>query len=530
MSQFKNSQIDIIEKYGLSNVPSDIIAAAFNNAQVIVYSYSLSLQRILFVSKAVESILGVDIESILSPQSKLLKLVSREDLPRVKEFLRSLKNGEKSSVEYSVYDNNKNLVNLKHSAFPVFEKNHLDRIDGVIYDISAEKKAFNSLHQSEKRFRSIFDSSEELIFIIDHHLMITSINNHGALLLAYTPSEMIGKSILSFISESYTSEISSLLSDFETKPLPGKIIWIFKDKFDNEIPIEVSLKSDSSDPESFLIGLGHDSARYLDMEYEILELKAKIDELNQIITVERNRKNSDDSFLHELNKIRNEFISNVSHEFRTPLASIIGFAETIDSDNDMPDETRSEFNKIILAEAKRLANLINDILNFSKMESGEIILHKEKASVNELLQNVVNSIQRKIEKKSIHLLTEFSPENIFFFGDKKWIEVVFENILENSIKFTPTQGKISVSLKGTASFAAIIISDTGAGIPANEIPYLFDKFFKGSKYSNEPGTGLGLCISKQILDLHNAHISIESKVNIGTSVFINIPRVINGKE
>ena len=348
-------------------------------------------------------------------------------------------------------------------------------------------------------------------------------------MLGYLPSEMKGKLIFSFISDTYIPEVKSSLLTLDNTSVLNRSIWIFKDKFGNQLPIEVNAKISLTDSNAYIILLGRDTARYLDMEYEIQELKAKIEELNQIIVIERGRKNEDTPVSDELNKLRNEFISNVSHEFRTPLASIVGFAETIDSDDDMPNETRSEFNKIILSEAKRLANLINDILNFSKMESGDIILNKEKTQIIELLRSVVDSLMRKIEKKSLIVSTDYPDGEEFVFGDKKWLKIVFENIIENSIKFTNPNGKISVSLKESDDFVEILISDTGVGIPENEIPFLFQKFYKGSKYSNEPGTGIGLCMVKEILDLHKGEILISSEVNKGTSVLIKIPRIKNGR-
>ncbi|MHC1737815.1 MAG: ATP-binding protein [Ignavibacteriaceae bacterium] len=529
MPEITNIQSDDSAKPGHITVPPNVIAEAFNNANVIVYSYSVPEKKILFVTKAVESIIGFGMETVLADNIRLLKLVLTQDRPSVKDFLRSLRKGEESSVEYRIIDETGKERHLKHAGYPVIVDNNLERIDGVIYDQTSEKNAYLALQKSEENFRNIFNTSDDLIFFLNRDSSITSVNASGALLLGYLPTEMKGKPIFSFISDSYIPEVTSSLQTLENKSILNKAIWIFKDKFDNEIPIEVNAKMNLADPHAYIICLGRDTSRYLDMEYEIQELKAKIDELNQIILIERGRKNEDTSLSEELNKLRNEFISNVSHEFRTPLVSIVGFAETIDSDDDMPDETRAEFNKIILAEAKRLANLINDILNFSKIESGDIILKKEKTQLNELLNNVVNSLMRKIEKKSLGISTDYSDGEEFVFGDNKWLKVVFENIIENSIKFTNPNGKISISLKGSDDFAEVLISDTGVGIPESEIPYLFQKFFKGSKYSNEPGTGIGLCMVKEVLDLHKGEVRISSEVNKGTSVLIKIPRVKNGR-
>lgn len=529
MPEITNIQSNDTVKPGHTDVPREIIAEAFNNANVIVYSYSVPQKKILFVTKAVESIIGFGMETVLADNIRLLKLVLPEDRAAVKDFLRSLRKGKESSAEFRIIDESGKERHLRHMGYPVEVENKLERIDGVIYDQTSEKNAYLELRKSEENFRNIFNTSDDLILFLNSDYSITSVNTSGALMLGYLPSEMKGKLIFSFISDTYIPEVKSSLLTLDNTSVLNRSIWIFKDKFGNQLPIEVNAKISLTDSNAYIILLGRDTARYLDMEYEIQELKAKIEELNQIIVIERGRKNEDTPVSDELNKLRNEFISNVSHEFRTPLASIVGFAETIDSDDDMPNETRSEFNKIILSEAKRLANLINDILNFSKMESGDIILNKEKTQIIELLRSVVDSLMRKIEKKSLIVSTDYPDGEEFVFGDKKWLKIVFENIIENSIKFTNPNGKISVSLKESDDFVEILISDTGVGIPENEIPFLFQKFYKGSKYSNEPGTGIGLCMVKEILDLHKGEILISSEVNKGTSVLIKIPRIKNGR-
>jgi len=247
--------------------------------------------------------------------------------------------------------------------------------------------------------------------------------------------------------------------------------------------------------------------------------------LKNLIATEREDRFVRSYFLDEIEKLKNDFISNVSHEFRTPLASIIGFAETIDDDDEMPLDTKKEFNKIILNEAKRLANLINHILDFSKIEQGTVEFNFEDIDLNKLAVSVLFKLEDKCYKKEISTEIIQSPLPLIIRGDFKWLELIFENIIENSIKFTNRNGKISIITRANELFAEIVLLDTGIGIPEIDLPHIFQKFFKGSRFTNQPGTGIGLPLAKKIIEQHNGEIEIQSKENIGTTVLIKIPLI-----
>jgi signal transduction histidine kinase len=218
-------------------------------------------------------------------------------------------------------------------------------------------------------------------------------------------------------------------------------------------------------------------------------------------------------------------VSNISHELRTPLASIIGFSETISSDLNMPDNMRNEFNEIILNEGKRLAKLINEMLDISRLEGGRIELSESDFDIIKLLEEVIESNREALETKEIILTKELPAEPVIIKGDKEKISKVLNNILNNSVKFTPLKGRIIISALGLYKEIEITISDTGIGIPEKDIPYIFQKFYRVSRPGTEiPGTGLGLVFVKQIVDLHKGFISIQSEVNKGTTVILKLPK------
>jgi len=212
---------------------------------------------------------------------------------------------------------------------------------------------------------------------------------------------------------------------------------------------------------------------------------------------------------------------------RTPLASIIGFSETIDSDTQMPLEMREEFNKLILNEGKRLARLINDVLNISKIEAGQIRLKKKKIDIIKLIENVIKEIKPSVVAKELNLTLDLpKDENILILDEDKIYQILIE-LINNAVKFTPSGGRITIIGQTLYKEFELIISDTGIGIKEEDKNKIFQKFFRADINQTEAqGAGLGLVFVKQIVDLHKGFISVQSDVNKGTSFTIKLPLLL----
>jgi Signal transduction histidine kinase len=279
-----------------------------------------------------------------------------------------------------------------------------------------------------------------------------------------------------------------------------------------------------------MLGIGRNITQRRFYEDKMKDLNSKLVEANRLISIERDRAKQKISVLEELNRLKNEFVSNISHELRTPLASIIGFSETISSDPAMPDETRNEFIEIILSEGKRLARLINDILDLSKIEGGKIELAKNNNDVIKILHEAIEANQKTAELKNLAFTYDMPEDEVILFCDRERILQVFNNVISNAIKFTEEKGRVKIIVQNFYKELEVIISDTGVGIPAKDIPHIFDKFFRVERPGTEiAGTGLGLVFVKQIVDSHNGLVTVQSEVNKGTTFVIKLPksRIIN---
>jgi PAS domain S-box-containing protein len=397
-------------------------------------------------------------------------------------------------------------------------------------NISKSSKDINpgsSTDQNAARIlESYFEASEDFVFILDKDGYFKSVNEYGAACLYYEISEIEGQHIIELVA----SKNKKILSESFQKILDEEKLVTFEvillSKFGNEVIFQVNCKRLKGESEEFnVIGVGKNITELRYYEEKIKELNMRLLEANRLVSIEKQRSKRQKTILTELNRMKSEFVSNISHELRTPLASIIGFSETISSDPNMPTEMRNEFNEIILNEGKRLAKLINEMLDISRLEGGQIELLKNDFDIIKLLDEVFEANQKAIQGKDLILTKEIPLEPVIIKGDKEKIFRVLNNILNNAIKFTPFKGRINISALSLYKEFEITISDTGAGIPEKDIPYIFQKFYRVSRPGPEiSGTGLGLVFVKQIVDLHKGFINIQSEVNKGTTVILKLPR------
>jgi len=230
--------------------------------------------------------------------------------------------------------------------------------------------------------------------------------------------------------------------------------------------------------------------------------------------------------LRRLEKIRQDFIANVSHELRTPISNIKGYAETlIDGAIDDKDNAR-DFLKIIYTDAERLSNLVNDILDLSKIESGKLRLNITPCHIKSLVHNTIKAFKKKIDKKHIFCKIEI-PENLpEITVDQSMIMQVFFNLIDNAIKYTPEKGTITIDASEiSGNFIDVSIKDTGIGISEKDLPRIFERFYRVDKARSREfgGTGLGLSIVKHIVQSHGGKISVQSTEGRGSTFSFTVP-------
>ncbi|MGM7682518.1 two-component system histidine kinase PnpS [Cytobacillus sp. Hm23] len=223
--------------------------------------------------------------------------------------------------------------------------------------------------------------------------------------------------------------------------------------------------------------------------------------------------------LKMLEQMRKDFVANVSHELRTPITSIKGFSETL-LDGAMKDEnTLQYFMSIILKESERMQSLIQDLLDLSKIEQHGFTLNIDQVDIKVLLEEVMVILAGNADEKNIKVtMNTEATANLFVAGDADRLKQVFINLISNSIVYTGPEGKVDITIAENAEEVSVKIIDSGIGIKEEEIPRIFERFYRvdRDRSRNSGGTGLGLAIVKHIIEAHHGHILVESKVGEGT--------------
>ena len=226
----------------------------------------------------------------------------------------------------------------------------------------------------------------------------------------------------------------------------------------------------------------------------------------------------------EIDRMKSDFISSVSHELRTPLTSIKAYAETMLDDLNMTDETRREFLKIINEESDRLTNLINGILDISKIETGTIEIIRKPINIASVAKRAAESLEYVAGKKKIRLQTDIADHLPELLGDENKIFSMLTNLVNNAIKFTPENGTVSVSAHLVNNELVVKVSDSGMGIPKDDLNKIFGRFYRVHRPGKQiPGTGLGLAIVKEIAMRHDGRIDVESQVEKGSTFTVYLP-------
>lgn len=224
--------------------------------------------------------------------------------------------------------------------------------------------------------------------------------------------------------------------------------------------------------------------------------------------------------LGSIEMLRSDFINNFSHEFKTPIVSLRGYAKVLKKDN-LPDQERNEYLDIIIQESERLAELATNVLQLTKIESQTIVTEKTMFNVTEQIRTAVVLLDSKWSGKNIHFQLESAE--VMIVANEDMLSQVWINLLDNAIKFSPLDSKIKIDIDSKDRQVCISIHDNGPGIEMNQQKYIFDKFYQVDASHSSPGNGLGLSIAHKIIVLHGGIIRVAKSDETGTRFEVTLP-------
>jgi len=263
---------------------------------------------------------------------------------------------------------------------------------------------------------------------------------------------------------------------------------------------------------------------------KIKPISDEIAYLSSAFTAMRSRIHEQMQNLEETDRLRRELISNVSHDLRTPLSSMQGYLEML-TRTSITEEDRKNFMEIAFKHCRRLTQLVKELFELSKLDAGREAPELENFSLAELLQDVVQKYSLFAKQKKISLKAPYTDQLYMVNADIALIERVLENLIDNALRYTPDHGEVEITLTQKINCVEVGIQDTGIGLAAEDIPHIFERYYRAQKSTeyHQQSTGLGLAIVKRILELHGSVIRVESKPHEGTRFEFPLPAQTESK-
>ncbi len=395
---------------------------------------------------------------------------------------------------------------------PMFDKEgKLIGVLGIGHDITKRKKTEETLRENEEKFRALFEQAGDFAFILEYDhskgFIIRDSNKSAVTIHGFPREEIIGKAITDIdvgTDKAIIDEMAKQLFSGET--LHFETIHCRKDG--STFPVEVTAKA---------VQIAGKSTIILTTEHDITQRKMA----EEILIREKEAAESAD-------RLKSAFLATMSHELRTPLNSIIGFSGILlqEKPGSLNDEQKKQL-KMIQSSGSHLLSLINDILDLSKIEAGQVFPKMESLNLQEILDEIIK-LEEPLAKEKGDTIDLLSKESVFIFSDRQRIRQIIINLVDNAIKFT-SQGSIVIKCSKEDKFAKIEITDTGIGIKAEDVIKLFKPFIQVESYlaRKHQGSGLGLSICKKLIELLGGSISVKSEFGKGSTFTVMLPLIMN---
>lgn len=404
-----------------------------------------------------------------------------------------------------------------------------------------------NISQHEAQFSALFQYASEGILVADKAGTILMANPAAGKLFGYMPEELQGNKVEILLPQRIAKHHTQLRNGFNESPHARSmgtgrdLFGITKDG--REFPVEVSLSPFSNEEGSFVIAFVIDitirkkqeaaiTKQKNELEKLTLELEKRVKDRTMILEealqqLEESREELRQTLEKEkeLNEMKSRFVSMASHEFRTPLATILSSLTLVSKYGEMNEkENQQRHIQRIKTSISHLTDLLNDVLSISKLEEGKIMPSPELFDIKQFTEQVIQELHPVLKKGQT---IQFSHNGLLdVFVDPKFLRVILFNLISNAIKFSPENKPITVSCSVSETLIELNVTDNGIGINDEDKEHLFERFFRGHNVTNIQGTGLGLNIVSRYLELMQGDIQVDSKINEGTTFAVTIPNSI----
>jgi len=394
------------------------------------------------------------------------------------------------------------------------------------FDITERKRALEQEKQAkatllaEGKFRELIENAPDAILQVDPRGRIVVANRTAEVLFGYIREELLGQNVDILVPAMARANHFRHRESFarfpKIRPMGSGVELSALRKDGIEVPVEISLSPSRVDGGVNVTAVIRDVSERRQAEAQIRSLQANYMAELEARQVEAER----------LNALKSDFLASMSHELRTPLHTIIGFTELLreDIDGSLSDQQK-RFLQHIHEDSQHLLGLINDVLDLTKIEAGAMSLRIEHVPLSDVISNAANAIRPRAAMKSLTV----EADNIYtglIAVDPMRLKEVFYNLLSNAVKFTPEGGTITLETEEDGDFVRTTVADSGIGIPAHQQERVFENFYQIGSSDIKEGIGLGLAISRRLVEMHGGRIWIESKPGCGSRFHFTVPKAV----
>jgi PAS domain S-box-containing protein len=392
--------------------------------------------------------------------------------------------------------------------------------------MTAQAKEERTVAQADRRFRELLEAAPDAIIEVDRDGRIVLLNAVTEKIFGYTREELLERSVELLIPQelrgAHCGHRSAYWGHPSTRTMGSGLKLYGQRKDGTRFPVEISLSPVKSDDGFRVTAIIRDISEREQVEDRLRAIQEKYTRELAETNRELELRNLE---IERANRLKSEFLASMSHELRTPLHTVIGFSELLGEEIEGPlNEKQKRFIGHIHKDSLHLLDLINDILDLSKIEAGQLELRREHFDVAAAIEEVLGSIRAQGSAKSIQLTTGISVPAALD-ADRVRFKQVLYNLLSNAVKFTPQGGRIQVNARILDGFLQVTVTDTGIGIAKEEHASVFDKFHQVGATTKgvREGTGLGLAITKHLVEQHGGRIWLESAPGKGSCFTFTVP-------
>jgi PAS domain S-box-containing protein len=513
------------------------------NIHEVFYLSHVEPFEMLYVSPGYERIWQRTCKSVYQQPKSFIDSIHPEDQEGVFAAIQRQMQGEVTQQEYRIIRPDGSLRWINDSSVPITDQTgKVYRICGVAEDITERIYAEESLRISQARFAGILEIAKDAIISVDEHQRIILFNQGAEKIFCYSSGEILGKPLDILLPQRFISLHQQHLRNFGTIKEKAREmgekreVWGLR-KDGKEFPCEASISKLEIGKEVIFTVILRDITERKQAQDALQqlnsELEARVEQRTAALRDTNEQLLLTNAQLARATRLKDEFLANMSHELRTPLNAILGMSEVLLEEVYAPLTDRQKKALTTIEKSGRhLLELINDILDLSKIESGKVDLELQPVSVSHLCDSSLTFVKQQANQKNIQIKSNVPKEIGEVIVDERRMRQILINLLNNAVKFTPNGGRVMLEVEADnpAETISFRVKDTGIGIAPEDMGKLFQAFVQvdSSLTRNYSGTGLGLALVRRIAELHDGSVTLESEVGKGScfTVILPLKRVI----